>query len=927
MDRMNRTNRRQYASFYIALGTLIAAVTLTTLTGCSSMKTDNSDFQTSDPSMTVYELDNGMRVVIKEDHFAPVAALQVWVKAGGADEMDTELGVAHVHEHMLFKGTEKRGLGEIAQAVEGAGGRINAWTSWNETVYHIVIASRFADTALDVLSDAVRHSSFDPEELDKELDVVLEEWKRGEDSPSRRIFQGLFGTAFTEHPYRRPVIGTKESIEGLSREKILSFFGRYYTPNNMTLLVIGDVDTKKMKKAINKAFASFEARDLDRPPRTIEPPQNETRFVVDRMEIKEAHLAVGFHVPSALHEDAPILDLLSFIVGGGESSRIYKRLVADTQLATGAGTFAYTPPDPGLLVTTASLESHDMKKAFEVIIEELAAVRETPVTREELERARVNLESDFVFRNETVQGQARELGYAITVHDDPDYDEVYLRALRSATVADLQAVAAKYLTPENMTVVSLLPNEADETLAAGDAAALAAPLRREITTMATDIKAIQRVGSAVESAESDTKQDKKSDKKHKKATEPKLITLENGTRIIVAEHHDVPVFSVRAAVLGGVLAETPENNGISNFVAEMLTRGTTDRSREQLTLDIESIAGSLGGFAGNNSMGVSGSFLSSSFDEAMDLFLDVLRKPSFNEEEVEKTRREFLLAIKNREDQSSHVAFDLTYKTVYPDHPYGMTGLGEKESVEAITVDDLRAFYDKSLDPSTLVITFVGDIDADTVVEKLRKGIGDLKPVEPGFELPPNAPLPTEVREAFKSTKRHQTHVVIAYPSVDLKHPDRYALAVLDNILSGQSGRLFYVLRDQQSLAYSVTAFFTKGLAPGLFGGYIATDPDNAERAIDGMMKEFEKIRAKNVDAEELERSQRYLVGSRAISLQTNGSTAEDMAFNELYGMGYDAGKEYAENILAVTADDVRRVAKKYLDPSIRAVITVGPED
>jgi zinc protease len=874
--------------------------------------------------MTVYELDNGMRVVIKEDHFAPVAALQVWVKAGGADEMETELGVAHVHEHMLFKGTEKRGLGEIAQAVEGAGGRINAWTSWNETVYHIVIASRFADTALDVLSDAVRYSSFDPEELDKELEVVLEEWKRGEDSPSRRIFQGLFGTAFTEHPYRRPVIGTKDSIEGLTREKILSFFGRYYAPNNMTLLIIGDVDTKKMKKAVKNAFGTFKQRDLDRPIRPVEPTQNETRFTVDRMEIKEAHLAVGFHVPSALHEDAPVLDLLSFIVGGGESSRIYKRLVADLQLATGAGTFAYTPPDPGLLVTTASLESNDMKKAFEVIIEELAEIRAMPVSREELERARINLESDFVFRNETVQGQARELGYSITVHDDPDYDDVYLRALRSATVADLQDVAIKYLTPENMTVISVLPTDAEETLSAGDTVTLSAALARDITARATDIKAIQEVGSAVDA---DAGPVGDNNGKHETATEPKIVTLNNGVRIIVAEHHDVPVFSVRAAVLGGVLTETPENNGISNFVAEMLTRGTTERSRDQLTLDIESIAGSLGGFAGNNSMGVSGSFLSSSFESAMDLFLEVLRKPSFEAEEVEKTRHEFLLAIKNREDQTSHVAFDLTYKTVYPDHPYGMTGLGEIESIESLTVDGLRAFYERALDPSSLVITFVGDVDTDAVVDRLRGGLDDLSSVGSGFELPRNAPPPTEVREAFKSTNKHQSHIVIAYPSVDLKDPDRHALAVLDNILSGQSGRLFYELRDQQSLAYSVSAFFTKGLAPGLFGGYIATDPDNAGRAIEGMMKEFEKIRSANVDDEELERAQRYLVGSRAISLQTNGSTAEDMTFNELYGMGYLAGREYAEKILAVTAADVRRVAEKYLDPSIRAVITVGPDD
>lgn len=285
------------------------------------------------------------------------------------------------------------------------------------------------------------------------------------------------------------------------------------------------------------------------------------------------------------------------------------------------------------------------------------------------------------------------------------------------------------------------------------------------------------------------------------------------------------------------------------------------------------------------------------------------------------------MAIKNREDQSSHVAFDLTFATVYPDHPYGMTALGEKESIESLTVEGLREFYEHSLDPANLVITFVGDIDADTVVAKLRGGVGDLKAVEPGFQLPPEATLPTDIRVASSTTKKHQSHLVVAYPSVHVSDPDRYPLSVLENILSGQSGRLFFELRDRQSLAYSVTAFFTKGLARGVFGGYIATDPENADRAIEGMLTEFTKIRSENVSDDELERSKRYLVGSRAIALQTNGSMAEEMAFNELYSMGFLAGREYADKIMAVTADDVRRVAEKYLDPSIRAVITVGPEE
>lgn len=872
-----------------------------------------------DPATTVYTLDNGMQVLIREDHFAPVVAMQVWVEAGGADEEDFEAGVAHVHEHMLFKGTENRGVGEIAAEIESSGGRINAWTSWNETVYHIVVASRFANTGIDVLADAVRNSSFDPAELDKELDVVMEEYKRGMDSPSRRVFYSLFETAFKEHPYRRPVIGTEESITGLDREKILDFFGRFYSPNNMTLVIVGDVDTAAMKGEIDKAFGDFQSREVDRLERPVEPEQTALRFDEVRMEVREAHMALGFHVPGARHEDAPLLDMLAFIMGGGESSRLYRRLVAEDQIATGAGAFAYTPPDPGLFVVTASVESGDVGKAYDAAVDELAALRAKGVTAEELERARINLESDFVFRYETVQGQARELGYFLTVYDDPNYDRVYLERLNAATPADLERVADKYLHRANMNVITLLPTEAEAVLSADSALAGAEPLegKSKLASKSKNKNGASESGIHVHMKPADSAE----------TPEPQLYQLDNGVRVIVAPNPGVPVFSVRAAMLGGVLAETADDNGISNFTAEMLTRGTENRSREELAEDIETLAASISGFSGHNSLGVAGSFLSASFDQSFDLFLEVLLQPSFDPEQVEKTRRETLLAIKNREDETSRVAFDLTFKTVFPNHPYGMTTLGEKASIEALTTDGLAAFYRRALNPDNLVVAVVGDVDGSEVVRRLNAGLGKLPASDEPFVLPDPAAAPEGVRVATKETERHQAHVVLGYPSVTLSDPDRFALSVLDQVMSGQGGRLFYELRDKRSLAYSVTAFFTKGLAKGIFGGYIATDPANADVALHGMLEEFRKVREEPVSEQELQRAQKYLVGSRAIALQTNGAMAEDMAFNELYGMGYLNGRQYADKILEVRRQDVERVAREYLDPDIRSEIAVGPPE
>ena len=887
---------------------LLAAALAVFNVGCQPMPTNTPD---------TYTLTNGLRVLVREDHFAPVVALQVWVNAGGADESDEEAGVAHVHEHMLFKGTARRGLGDIARTVEGAGGRINAWTSWDQTVYHIVLASRHAELGLDVLADAVRNSSFDKDELEKELRVVMEEWRRGQDRPGSRLFHSLFDTAFDLHPYRRPVIGTEESINGLSREKILDFYARHYAPNNMTLVVVGDVETTEIKETVDRLFGDFERRQRDTVVRPAEPEQTGVRFESGRMDVEEAHLGLGFHIPSASHADAAALDLLSFVLGGGESSRLYRRLVADEELATDTGTFAYTPPDPGIFVVTASLEADRIQDSYAAIIEEIARVSQQPPSQEELDRARLNLESDFIFRRETVQGQARELGYALTTHNDPNYDRVYIERLAMATPETLRDLAATYLRRDNMSVVTVLPQQAAAQLS--------------LETVTTGAEAIAGPAPAINAQKSDNGWPKAQATTAADSPEPqgqpKLIRLANGVRLIVHEHHEVPVFSVRAAVRAGVLAETDATNGISNFTAEMLTRGTHKLDRRGFAAAVESLAGSVGGFSGRNSMGLAGAFLSERFDQGMTLFLESLLEPAFSPQEVEKARRELLLAIKHRNDNSSRVAFDMAFAQVYPDHPYGMTTLGQEQSVAAISRDDLVSFYKDMLDPGNLVITVVGDIDEEAVVETIEAALAGLKPSRRPFELPAPATPPTSVRQIRHTTSRHQSHIVLAYPSVDVLDPDRYPLAVLDMILSGQSGRLFDQLRDRQSLAYSVSAFVTKGLTPGVLGAYIGTDPANTEAALAGLLGQLEDIGSQEPTAAEMERAKRYLIGSQEIGLQSNSAMAEDMTFNELYGLGYLASRDYPERINAVTAAEVVRVASKYFDPAIRAEVVVGPQD
>lgn len=850
-------------------------------------------------------LDNGLQVIIQEDHFAPVVAIQMWVKAGSADETPDVAGAAHVHEHMIFKGTQRRPVGAIAAEVESSGGQINAFTSSDHTVYHLILASRYFATGLDIIADALQNTTFDLHELSKELNVVMEEWKRGEDSPTTRAATELFRQAYTTHPYGRPVIGFRETIEALNRERVVNFYQRWYHPNNMTLVIVGDIECETARQEVLRLFSSRPAIPLPARPRTPEPPQRELRMSVVDMNVEESYLYLSFPLPPADHKDVFALDLLSYILGGGESSPLIQTLQVEKELVNWISAHAYTPQDPGLFIVTAALERDKIRPALEDMLRLVFRYKYELVSPAELTRARTNLESDFIYRRETVQGQSRQLGYFLTVFNDVDYERRYLDGLAEVTRQDIQNVAQRYLRPEALTFVFL-----------GATAETTLPTATEVQDLCHRLDRPATVPVAMPSST---------------AAVPKgnghvsLTTLDNGIRILVKEHHVVPVMALQAVTLGGLLFEHTDNNGINNFLAGLLGRGSDRFSRLELTEAIESLAGSLRGFSGRNSVGLSGAFLTANrTDDAIDLFLDTLLHPTFPLEEVEKRRREILLAIKNREDELAQIAFDLFYATLFTSHPYRLPIMGTEESLATVTQKTLAAYYHTLLNPQHLIVSVVGDVDTDTIVAQLRRALEPLPVGTHPHILPPSEPRLDTGRHARKEVDKQQAHIVLGFHGVSLSHPDRYPLKVLDAVLSRQGGRLFYEVREQRALAYSVTAFSMEGVAPGVFGIYLGTDPSKVDEAMTAARTELARLRTDFVSAQELDQAKKYITGSYEISLQSNNSQAEELAFNELYGLGYDNGRRYLAAVNAVTAEDLRRVAQTYFHPHAETVVIVG---
>lgn len=845
-----------------------------------------------------FTLDNGMQVLLEENHASKVVSFQALVKVGSANETDDEAGICHAIEHMLFKGTPTRPTGTIARDVEAAGGDINAYTSIDQTVFYINMATRFADRGLEILADAVRNPLFDADELAREAEVILEEIRREQDNPGRMSIEHLFQEAFKVHTYGRPIIGFPHTVKSFTREKILDFHRRWYTPKNIVFIAVGDFETSSMLEKIRVAFEGFDGGGAPIQNIPAEPEHTESSLFVKEMNIQSSYLSLGFNVPGLTHPDVPALDVLSHIVGGSESSRLEQEIKEKRRLVHNIYSFAFTPKHPGLWVVGAMLEDKDAENAIEAIQKEIAKLKVEPATSEEMARAKLNIRSNEVYDRETVGGQAGKIASFMATAGSHEFEATYYQKVADVGTDDLRRVAKKYLTPKNCTVSLIVPSNSKWM-----------SKRDSIKDAMTVPLGFQEQGKAA-----------------KKSERVEKIKLKNGATLLVIENHHLPLISICSATLGGTRFETPATNGISGLMTRLLTKGTKNRTAVQIAKDIEKIAGHIDGFSGRNSCGVRCEFLSEHLRDGFGIFADVLANPRFDKSEVAKEKSIVLKSIKDQEDALSTLAFIKFLKALFPKHPYGLRQLGSKEAVKKLTAEKLARYHRDTMRAQDMVITVSGDVNPREIEALANELLADLprgKAKAPKLKTDPRPKKPIDV--VTKKKEKQQAHIVIGFQGTTYRSGDRHAMAVLNNILAGQGGRLFRELRDRMSLAYAVSSTNQDGIEPGYFAVYIGTEPGKLDTAISGILAELDGVRKGEVDAEELDRSKQYLVGAYDLNLQRNGAIASTHTFNQLYGLKLDEIEKYPQRIMDVTADDVLKVARKYIDTEAYTMAVIKP--
>ncbi len=869
---------------------------------------DSSDTKAAQLARHLHKktLDNGLTLLVKEVPGSKAASVQFWVKAGSVYETADEAGITHLIEHMIFKGTETRGPGELAEVIEAVGGRINAYTSYENTVYHATLSARHWKLALDILCDAVLNSTFDPEELEREKPVVLEEIRMRNDRPSSRLFQELMVNAYKTHPYHLPIIGTSASVSGFDRQDILDYMAKNYHPENFAIVVVGDVRFAEVLGEVEKLLADLPKSGIGRPDFPTESAQAAPRFYHLAEDVNQTNLAMALPISQFDHLDTPVLDVLAYILGQSETSRLYHELRDEKGLVFRIGASAWVPHDPGLFEISAILEAEKVEKTVTMILAELFKLKYLPVSEDELERAKTNLESEFVFNLERVEGQAKVLGTFEFLSGDPREDG-YLEQISAVTHKDIMRVANTYFKGNKVTVGVLTPREAE--------VGLDTDKMPKVIEKAEAIALASVPASLIPNAY---------------LSDVHRFKLDNGIRILVREDHDVPTVGLQVVFPGGLRGENQKINGAFAFISELLPRGTEKMNARELALALGDMAGEISGFNGKNTFGLRADFLSRSFEPGLKLVRDIIRTPTFDGEEAEKIRPELLAHLRQQEDSLPSLAFREFNRILFQGHPYGLNTLGSEEAISSLSVSDLRKIYELHATPEQMVISISGDVDPQEIRDKVEELFWDWdtdtttpsKEIEEESFLPPEPPLAPSFFNLPRD--KEQTHIIVGFLGTTLTSGDRYAVEVMETMLAGQSGRLFTELRDKKSLAYSLSAFSLQGLDTGSFGIYIGTSPEKRDKALEAVWSELEKIRTDLAGDEELQRAKNVLIGHYELSLQTHGSQALEMALNEVYDLGQDFGNRYVVEINKVNAERVREAALKYILPENYIQVIVG---
>ncbi len=827
-----------------------------------------------------YTLPNGLTVLLRHDTAAPVSSVQVWVKTGSIHEgAHLGAGLSHYLEHMLFKGTERRAGREISATVQAHGGYINAYTTFDRTVYYIDVPSNHTAVAIDLLADAVLHSTLPAEEVTKEKDVILREIDMCLDDPDQRLSQALFEAAYNAHPYRQPIIGHRDVFAANTREDLVAYYRARYVPNNLVVVIAGAFDPAATRAAIAEHFGKAPRVRLAPVLVPDEPAQLSRRDQHLHEDVQVSRAGLGWQIPGLAHPDAPALDMLAMVLGHGDSSTLWQSIREKARLVHTIDAMSWSPGTSGLFYISYLSDPDKRVAAEQAILAELARVVKKGISAKTLAKAVRQAVTSEVNMRKTMSGQASRLGAGEVVVGDINYAQTYFKRLFALTPASLLRVMRTYLVPEKLTVVSSNP-------------ASAATASREL---------VSRPAPSLDFEE---------------------ITLPNGARLLLQPNKQLPNLHLRLALAGGPMFEPADRRGLTNLMSTLLTMDTAKRSAEEVARAIEEVGGIFEDYAGNNSFGLVAEVLPGDADLALDLLGEAVLRPAFKSARLEVERESALAALKESLDDVVTVGRKKMREKFFGAHPFAIESGGDEAGLKAISVADLRALHRSLVVSGNAVLAVAGDFDPKKLGPKLQAFLAKL----PKGTAPKTAASYKIKAGDFTETQPRQQAIVFqAFPGPALHAPDYIVSEVMDELFSGMSSNLFERVREQKSLAYFVRSGRIVGLETAMFYFFAGTSPQRYGEVIAELNLEIARVQGGGVTAEELARCQIRLKAGKRMGLQTNSARAQLAALNAVYRLPVNDWRDYDARIDAVKLADLQAFAKRYLQSVQRVQLVVKP--
>jgi len=892
----------------LILWTLLIAAAIFAL-ACGAAAGDSADIQQ-------HRLANGLEILVQENHSAPLVASFIWYRVGIRNEGPGESGLTHFLEHMAFKGTEGLSGREMNLLVTARGGYLNGFTSMDYTAYVEALPRDALDLAFQIESERMARCVLEAEDIEAEKGVVLSEFAGAENDPSFLLRRRVMEEQFPGQPYGRTVIGDKDDLRALTRERVASYYQRHYAPNNATLVVVGDVAADEVFEKAEQYFGALPKGEPAQPaPNPGRGPTGERRAKLD-VPGRTSYFQAVYEVPAIQHPDHVVLEVFQNVISGGRTSRLYRALV-DSGLASDAGGWDYENPEPTVFAFEAALrpdiEHQQVEDAFDAVIE---ALKHEPVDQRELQKAKNKTKANFVYAGDGVTKLAHQIGYYYIIAGH-EYLERFADRVDGVTAGDIQRVARAYFNDANRTVGWLVATGEPEGagLVGGGA-----PLdirwqhRPDVPPEAEDADLGARVPVPAGLGEVPAIHE---------------LRLPNGLRVVLQENHAAPFVAVYGNVMAGPTFDPPDRPGLAAFCAEMLSRGTERRTWEEIREALEFAAAEVSFGTGVQVATVGGRCLTGDFALLLEATAEQLMVPAFPPEEVEKVRSDLIAGQERRDEDTLRVAEKELFARLYPEgHPLHQPRLGTKESVSSITREELIEFHGRYYRPENMILGIVGDIDAEEAAVLVGRVFGSWArggdPARP--ELTP-APVPAEPRIVrVPVPNKTQVDIALGFPGLSRRDPAYYRADLMNYVLGrGFMSRLNMNIREELGLAYYVWSNFWAYWGAGPWLLQMGVDPANADKALEAALDELKRIQEAPPSAEELKLWKDYVEGTVARRMETYSGIARELVLAAFYDLGLYFAYEYPGVLREITADEVHEAAREFLHPGGYVAVIAGP--